>query len=282
MVLLGSAMTIPFPGSQRPKLLVVSHERSGTHFLMNSIAKSFGYIANPWVNFDNTTLQINFHADGDVEQFFGQFRGRFPTNIFKSHHPFAFFENSLHSFIDEFHILYIYRDPRDVMVSLWHYLNKLPWHEGPKSASPKELIRAQPSGQMLRYQYFQEPSLIHRWRSHVDGWTLRVPERYRSRITLVGFRDLATNYEQAIRSIGPVLGEPVSFEKPTLDDSSVLPHQGVVGSHKSYFDAEDLKLFRDIAGPTMDRLGIDDSNPPSSAIGNGQLAFSLGRDLVSH
>ncbi len=34
------------------KGMVVSHERSGTHFLMNTLALNFGYIAKPWINFD--------------------------------------------------------------------------------------------------------------------------------------------------------------------------------------------------------------------------------------
>ena len=34
----------------RPKVLVVSHERSGTHFVMNSLALNLDYVSSPWIN----------------------------------------------------------------------------------------------------------------------------------------------------------------------------------------------------------------------------------------
>ena len=34
------------------KAMIVSHERSGTHFLMNTLDKNFPYISQPWINFD--------------------------------------------------------------------------------------------------------------------------------------------------------------------------------------------------------------------------------------
>lgn len=260
---------------------MVSHERSGTHFLMNSLAKCFGYIANPWINFDISTLPVNFYAPKNIVEYFEQFRGKTIVNIFKSHHPYAFFEQVLPSIIDEFHIFYVYRDPRDVMLSMWRYLNTLHWYEGPKTVSPKELIRQQPSGRLLRYQWNQEPSMIHRWRTHVDGWTLGVPENMRSRVTLIRFKDLAQNFEQVIRSIGQFFDSPSSFEKPSLNDSSVLPHLGLVGGHKDVFDAEDLKLFRDIAGPTMDRLGFDDAESQAASGETGINFSSVAPQLMS-
>ena len=45
----------------RKKAAVIGHERSGTHFLMNTLAYNFGYISAPWFNFD-FELGINFHA----------------------------------------------------------------------------------------------------------------------------------------------------------------------------------------------------------------------------
>ena len=97
--------------------------------------------------------------------------------------------------------------------------------------------------------------MIHRWRSHVDGWTLGVPEQLRSHVTFIRFRDLSANYEQVMRTIGQNLGPPKSIERPALQESSVLPNKGKVGDHVEYFDDDDLALFRDIAGSTMDRLG---------------------------
>jgi hypothetical protein len=239
----------------RRKVMVVSHERSGTHFLMNSIAKCFGYISDPWVNYDSSSVATNFHSCRAVQEFFEQFRGHPVANIVKSHHPFVFFETTLEEITKEFSIFYVYRDPRDVMVSLWRYIQQVRWHEGPRTDSVKEFIRRAPEANLLRYQRRQEPTMIHRWKTHVDSWMLNLPEKFRPHVTYVCFRDLRDNYEAVIRSIASVLGPSATIEKPTLDERSVFPGKGLVGGYRDHLDAEDLELFREIAGPTMDRLG---------------------------
>ena len=100
-----------FP-TARPKVMVVSHERSGTHFLMNSIARCFNYVADPWVNYDGSSIATNFHSSAAVLEFFRQFRGYPVANIVKSHHPFVFFQSTFESLAKDFHVFYVYRDPR--------------------------------------------------------------------------------------------------------------------------------------------------------------------------
>src|SRR5262245_37767968 len=87
----------------RPKIMVVSHERSGTHFLMNSIAKCYGYLASPWINFDYE-LGLNFYHPQSLAAFFAQFRDHHVANIVKTHHAFAFFETAFESLNYDFHI----------------------------------------------------------------------------------------------------------------------------------------------------------------------------------
>ena len=60
------------PHSEQPakkNCIIVSHERSGTHFLMNTLALNFGYISEPWINLDFET-GMNFHAPGALLAFF--------------------------------------------------------------------------------------------------------------------------------------------------------------------------------------------------------------------
>ena len=44
-------------------LIVCSHERSGTHFLMNSISNNSNYTVKPFLNFDTMPL-------GDIVNFY--------------------------------------------------------------------------------------------------------------------------------------------------------------------------------------------------------------------
>ena len=52
-------------------LMVCSHERSGTHFAMNSISKCTEYTANPFLNFDYHPLGsvVNFFSEQSIRNF---------------------------------------------------------------------------------------------------------------------------------------------------------------------------------------------------------------------
>ena len=50
------------------QLMICSHERSGTHFLMNSIANSTEYTTEPFLDFDYHHLgtAVNFFSTQDL------------------------------------------------------------------------------------------------------------------------------------------------------------------------------------------------------------------------
>ena len=101
---------------RRPPVLVVSHERSGTHFLMNSIARGYGYTSTPWVD-----------MDGD-----------------------SFFDGILNRVLKRYVVFYIHRDPVEVMLSFWRFMHRWHWHEGPKRPHPLAFASAEPEGQLMR------------------------------------------------------------------------------------------------------------------------------------
>jgi hypothetical protein len=240
----------------RPSVIVAAHERSGTHFLMNTLAHCFGYVATPWIDFDYSSVNINFHSARRVAGFFKQFHGYNVASLFKSHHNYAFFQPVIEEVLGEFIVFYVYRDPRDVMVSYWKLVAGLPWHEGPKTATCREFVRAAPEGQMLRYQTRQAPSLLHRWRAHVDGWTREVPAGLRHRVCFVRYEDLHGRYEASVDAIATFLSEkPLSYRRPSPRENVVFPSQGTIGAHREHFDQADLDWFREVAGETMTRLG---------------------------
>lgn len=58
--------SVPFP------LMISSHERSGTHFLINSIALNSEFTNNPLVHFDSNFLGpiVDFYSAKSIRNFF--------------------------------------------------------------------------------------------------------------------------------------------------------------------------------------------------------------------
>lgn len=243
------------PGKK--KVAVIGHERSGTHFLMNTLSYNFGYISSPWFNFD-FELGINFHAPGAILNILKQMHDKPVLNILKSHHPFEFFADFIDYFVDQFFVFYIYRDPRDVMVSNWKLINFFHtqgWDEGPKVETIGEFIRSQPRGAMLRYQKEQEPTVLHRWRTHVEGW-MNYAEQNKDRIMTIRYEDLNLNFEDTVRKIGKFVSqEVIDPKRPSRFENVIRPGKGKVGVYREYLSPEDNDFVLNAVGDTMKRLG---------------------------
>ena len=140
-------------------LLICSHERSGTHFMMNSIAKCTHYTVSPYLNFDYMPLGsfVNFFSEKSVNNFFKTIKtvrlsdsnNSCTNSIIKSHFPLSLLGHAERNLCK---IVYIYRNPKDVFISYWKFLHRWDWFEGPKLDSPLDLMKIQPRGQSQRYQ----------------------------------------------------------------------------------------------------------------------------------
>lgn len=240
----------------RPKkVAVISHERSGTHFLMNAIALNCGYVARPWWNLD-LELGINFHSAQVLRRYFEKFRDRPMQQILKSHHGFEFFSEFILLLLDEFRIFYIYRDPRDVMVSYWRMLALLPWDEGPKPPTASEFIRCAPRGAMLRYQKRQEPTVLHRWQTHVEGWVDFARSHPSESLMVLRYEDLNNNFEPTLQAIAHFLGQTLSQpQRPRKDENTVLPGAGESDRFRQHLSREDCLYLESVLGDTLQKLG---------------------------
>lgn len=238
------------------KGMVVSHERSGTHFLMNTLALNFSYIAKPWINFD-FELGLNFHASSDLQSFFKQIEGKPILNLVKSHHQLAFFTDFVDELADDFHIFYIYRDPRDVMASFWRMIQHLGWDEGPKTETVGQFMRSAPSGGLLRYQKEQVPNMVYRWQAHVEDWLALAHQDGGEHVIAIRYENLNLEFDETVKRIGERIERPVQNPvRPDKNENVVVPGTGKVGGHRELFTAEDLEFVRTKMGETMERLNI--------------------------
>ena len=232
--------------------MVVSHERSGTHFLINSLQRAYDFPVGQLINFDQTTLNINYFEPEAVAEVLAKIVEQHPQSIVKSHHPVEFFDEVLDDVLKHLIVFYIHRDPVDVMISFWRYMHLWSWHEGPRSARAAEFAAAEPEGQMLRYQMRQRRNMLDRWAHHVDGWTMRAEGR--SRIFVVRYDQLRNNYEKTISGFSGMLGPRTGSLTPPNRRQNVIP-----GPPADRFERPDRDALRTVAeaevGDTMRRLG---------------------------
>jgi hypothetical protein len=190
-------------------VMVSSHERSGTHFLINTIAQNSEFRNDPYLNYDATPLGSfhNFNDRTAVEQFFGRLKDSNCASLVKSHFAAPFFVDDGSQFLLK-HLcktIYILRDPVDVMLSYRRLIDFFAWHEGPRRRDVVEFLRSAPEGRMLRYQHGQIATIAERWKTHVSGW-LDVAERNPAHVLVVNYHDLDRDHERETKRILTFLG----------------------------------------------------------------------------
>jgi hypothetical protein len=229
----------------KKNVVVVSHERSGTHFLINTIIKNFGY-SDGWVDFPRFNKMPNdkkWYDDycGKVKVFCVGYRGQ-NKRVFKTHHQVGFFESYMDDFLKYFTVFYIVRDPRDVGVSCFYYFNKHN-NDFPVTKSVGDLLlRVKPykyawdSGRSI----VKSETLVDRWALHVSGWK-------KHNVHFIKFSDLKRNFSGVVHRIGKVLNKPVgSIIVPLLDHNVVESRGGREGDWRGHLSSVDNKRVVEI------------------------------------
>ena len=237
-------------------LMVCSHERSGTHFMMNSISKCTEYTAYPFLNFDYLSLGtlINFFSEKSIKTFLTSIKNIRLHNsnnycinsIIKSHFPLTLLGSDLKNLCK---VIYIYRNPEEVFISYWRFLNKLEWFEGPKLNSPLELMKINPKGQSQRYQIENCKNYFERWASHILN--ARKAQTNSKNIVMVNYSQLKNNFRKTIRTICDQLEvEMISIpSKPNREDYIKGNNMKVSDTEKQlmrYFIREQIQKFPDL------------------------------------
>ncbi|MBA2767690.1 MAG: sulfotransferase domain-containing protein [Sporichthyaceae bacterium] len=179
--------------------------------------------------------------------------------------------------------MYIVRDGRDVMLSLYHYESRLASSTRNPSAArtrterfrrvlgPRADLR-DVSANLPRFieSQLESPSWVEAaWPQHVQAW-LDVP---RGMVAIVRYEDLRHDVGAALGPpLARLLGEPVDeqalqiaatrFGFARQQDRTKRPaeeraflRQGEPGEWKTYFTAEACTIFDQAAAPVLDQLG---------------------------
>jgi hypothetical protein len=280
-------------------VLVVSHERSGTHFLIDSISRNFRNAVFPVIRPSYSSLENLFlpHDKRITEKFYDFLFDRSPeggVKLFKTHILPLEFEMALErkdyfpdrrdrEIVDYLYNcapkIYIQRDVKDVMVSLFHYMKSggglhVAMAERIAEISFSEFIRL-PNFHIMPCRSFSDidKNLVTYWTNHTKQW-------HKKKIISVTFEELKTNFLAAIQrlsvdlNINHLLLENISpsalppspkhpenlmervFFKikkrlgfPKIDlSTAVQPRKGIIGDHRSHFSREDYVFVRENLG----------------------------------
>lgn len=234
-------------------LMVCSHERSGTHFLMNSLASCTKYVSNPWLNYDLSPFggAVNFFSEAEVRNFFAKF-SRIEVNgsrlgltsIVKSHFLLSMVQCALDAGMK---VAYIYRNPVDTLLSFWKLIINLSWFEGPKPVTPLEFARHVPCGQTQRYQAVNCECYFDRWAMHVTD-AVHVANAT-DRVALVSYESLVSSYASIVQALATKLGI-------TLVNDPVYPprEKDVVAGAKMAVSDEAMQNLRDFCAERARRF----------------------------
>ena len=240
-------------------VIVASHPRSGTHFLINTLALNFGFSARPIES--DVTSGADFYLSRHFRGFLEGARATGSGRLIKEHHHFAFFADVLDVLRRHFIVFYVYRNPADTISSYWRYVRAAERREGPRCATAGDFMRAAPEAGMLRYQMEQHDTVLDRWRSHVDAWTtLGVSE---AGVVPIKYEDLNLDFAATVAALASRLGlacpSPV---RPSPAARVIVPGPGRVGGYRDVMSDEDIAFIREKTQPTLSRLDLDRYLPP--------------------
>ena len=223
---------------------------------MNTLAACFGYTSVPWLNFDQGSAVVNFYSAESVRRFFSEFSDVRLANTIKSHHPFVFFRGNADYLFENYRVIYIHRHPLGALMSFWKLINSLSWTEGPRLPTFDAFLKAPPAGNCMRFQMTQQPSMLHRWNDHVQGWTSASGAG--SRFMVLRYEDLDEEFENSVHQLGDWLKLPIhSLQRPDRRRGVIHPSEFSAHESQHEFSPETLNFLSSVSGDLLDKLGYD-------------------------
>lgn len=216
-------------------IIVITHERSGTHLLINCINHdqngqflTIGYISDS-CNFNLKNYRHVTYKDTISNAYL-------PNSVNKSHHQVEFMEDYLDFLFSKYKVIYVKRDIKDVLNSYYKFIPKPEEKDFPAF---EEWIFSKPDdiGRKFLKPYAPDPHIIvepenyvHRWFLHTNGWL-----KHKDKMLVVNYEDMLSDYPNQKGRIESWIGKKIALKIPDVRDKSLPnfgPVKGKVGGHK--------------------------------------------------
>ncbi|MEM7386663.1 MAG: sulfotransferase domain-containing protein, partial [Verrucomicrobiota bacterium] len=244
-----------------PHVVVLSHERSGTHIAIDAIRNNFpAYREHFYANIDRMVPGHWNYCEPEESERDLAIRPRVvKTHITKDFH--RFFDGKeeavrvADALLGDAKLIYMYRDGRDVASSLFSFLKGSQPSFGNVSFS--EFLREVVESDLSRTRFSM--NALDYWVHHIEGWWGR------DDVAFFSFEDFTRRFDETVARIGKHIGmepenpvkkvvrtrkRPAWMPEPVyklfmrrivgVDITSVSFNKGKVGGHKVDFTEEDL------------------------------------------
>jgi Sulfotransferase domain len=220
------------------KILVISHERSGTHLLINAIAFNTKQY--------NTGFEEIHGVDPDV--ILAKIKEDSKAKILKSHHTLDVLDPILEEILQHCVVFYISREGKDTLASCYNHYVK--YYDDADYASFDEFLRGKHAPKFITDNYMlpgqEYKNMPDKWAQHTSNWTKKAAERF-GQIYHLTYEQLLGDFNTCLDLICNALGEkrPTNPRKPGLHDIAVQPRAGRSGDWVNFFDQDDLDFFNE-------------------------------------
>ncbi|MCK4889517.1 MAG: sulfotransferase domain-containing protein [Candidatus Aminicenantes bacterium] len=239
-------------------LIVASHRRSGTHLVIDSIFNNFSSVAHGYINLDRLLPESSQKLS--VERFQKKIKSK-KIRILKTHSfgDFSHFDKCkvASDFLKEeiipfSKVIYVSRDGRDVLNSLYYYMIA----KGVNYSSFSKFLRSRNSSD----QVYTDLSKVEFLREHKKSWI-----GVENTIS-VSYEDMCTDFIKTMSRIENFLGLEIvkAPEKITLkkyskisrgvrrlfpsffNSTAILPRSGGSGGWEKNFSDEDFEYYSSV------------------------------------
>ncbi len=256
-------------------IVIATHRRSGTHWTIDALRNNSPDVNDVFLTLEHTAP--NHDSPVPLDEFRQRLQALEGRVLIKAHDlPAATFWQGeaercfAREVMTTSPVLYVHRDGRDVMVSLYYYVQS--FDEAARSQTFSEFLRSESTLDGVATGISQ-PAY---WAHHARTWLQQ------SNILPISYAALETDYQRLVRQMAKFLGIrlrrslrqidlPGASHKPSLFgralwkigvrekklSSAVQPRRGRSGDWQNHFSSDDLAFFLSEAGDQMRELGYE-------------------------
>lgn len=229
-------------------IVVITHERSGTHLLINCI----NYVnKGQFYTIGYTSNKKDFNLKGytHITRKDIMSNAYIPDSVSKSHHQVEFMTGYVDFLFEKYKVVYVKRNLCDVLTSYYKFIPK-PGQKNFPSIDEWVFNKPDDIGHRYLQPYSPDPHVIiepenyvHRWYLHTSGWL-----KYAEQMLVVNYEDMLLDYLNQKQKIEDFIERKIASKVPDVHDKSLPnfgPVKGIIGGHKEDMSLELQKKIKE-------------------------------------